>query len=416
MFRVTTGMLKDTMLYNLGVAHREMNITQTQVETGRKAEFPHQDPTGVINSMLYKSRITELKQFQENIDDGESRLRFYDTALDSTGTILTRLKELAVQTAHGTYNAHDRQIAAAEVDQLLHQMIEIANTRFRDETIFSGFKTTENPFRVTYEKVPNSPYALLNKVEYLGDIGVQRREIEQQQYVGLSLPGNRVFWGDDMYVSSTTPGTEYRAARDQVFRIDGVNIDINAGDTLPVIVQKINATHIPVHASIDNTRGANLLVLETTDPHQLWVEDIQGGSVMQDLGIIGRGSNLPPKNFSSTARVYGGSVFDHVIAFRNSLLANEVEAIGSLHLGKIDGAIRQISRYRGEVGAMDARLDSVKRRLAKDQVDITDVLSRAEDADMVQAITELRMLESVERSAMQIGARIVPQTLLDFLR
>ena len=409
-------MLKDTMLYNLGTAHREMNRTQTQLETGKKAEFPHQDPSGVINSMLYKTRITELKQFQENIDDGESRLLFYDTALDSAGSIMLRMKELAVQLANGTYNAHDRQIAAGEVDQLLHHLIEIANTRYRDETIFSGFKTSENPFRATYEKVPNSPYALVNKVEYLGDIGIQKREIEQMQYVGVNIPGNRVFWGDDMYVSSTVPGTDYQAARDQVFRIDGVDIEVRAGDTMAVVVQKINAAHIPVHASIDNTRGTNLLVLETTDPHQLWVEDIQGGSVMQDLGIIGRGSNLPPKNFSPTARVYGGSLFDQVIDFRNALLSDNTEAIGSLHLSKIDGAIRHITRYRGEVGALEARLDSVKRRLTMDQVNMTDVLSRTEDVDVAQAIMELRMFENVEKMTMQIGARIVPQTLLDFLR
>ncbi|MDR2733852.1 MAG: flagellar hook-associated protein 3 [Spirochaetota bacterium] len=416
MFRVTTGMLKDTMLYNLGAAHREMNIAQTQIETGKKAEFPHQDPTGIINSMLYKSRITELKEFQRNIDDGESRLRFYDTALESAGSIMTRMKELAVQLAHGTYNANDREITALEVDALLHQLIEIANTRYRNETIFSGFKVSEDPFRGIYEKVPNAPYALINKVEYHGDIGIQKREIEQQQYVGINIPGNRVFWGDDMYVSSTIPGTDYNAVRDQVFRVNGIEIDVRAGDTLPVIVQKINAANMPVHASIDNTRGTNLLVLETTDPHQLWVEDLQGGSVMQDLGIIGRGSFLPPNNFSPTARVYGGSLFDQVIAFRNALLADNAGDIGSLHLGKIDGAIRHISRYRGEVGALDARLDSVKRRLATDQVNITDVLSRCEDVDMAQAITELRMFENVERAAMQIGARVVPQTLLDFLR
>ncbi len=416
MFRVTTGMLKDTMLYNLGVAHREMNIAQNQIATGKKAEFPHQDPSGTINSMLFKSRITELAQFQENIDDGESRLRFYDTALQSTGDILKRLKELAVQAANGTYNDDDRKIAAAEVDQLLKQMIDIANTRYKDETIFSGFRTGELPFKVVYEKVPNSPHALINRVEYQGDIGIQKREIEQEQYVGVNLPGNRVFWGDEMRISSTTPGTDYRATRDQVFRIDGVPVEVKTGDTLAVIVQKINAHHIPVHASIVNTRGANLLVLETTDPHQVWIEDIEGGSVMQDLGVIGRGSNLPPKNFSPTARVSGGSIFDQVIDFRNALLSNDVDALGSMHMGRLEGAIKQITRYQGEVGALDSRLDSVKKRLAMDQVNMTDVLSRTEDIDMAEAITRLRMMENIERSSMQIGARVIPQTLLDFLR
>ena len=61
MFRVTTGMLKDTMLYNLGTASRSVDEIQNQIATGKKAEFPHQDPGGVINSMLFKSRLSELQ-------------------------------------------------------------------------------------------------------------------------------------------------------------------------------------------------------------------------------------------------------------------------------------------------------------------------------------------------------------------
>lgn len=416
MYRVTTGMLKDTMLYNLNTANRKQKRIQNQIATGKKAAFPHQDPSGVVNSMLYKSRLTELSQFKHNIQDGDSRLKFYDAALESTSDILLRLKELSVQAANGTYNANDRKIASREVDQLLHQMIEIANTRYKGETIFSGFKTNEVPFKTHMEKVEGWPHALVNRVEYKGDIGQHKREIEQLQYVDVNMTGNTVFWGENMTVSSTTPGTDYRAPNDQTFRIDGEEIQVSAGDTLPMVVQKINDSHIAVQASIDNTRGTNLLVLEATDPHQLWVEDIRGGTVMQDLGLIARGSNTPPKNFSATARIDGGSMFDQVIEFRNALLENDLEGLGSGHMESIDRAIKHISRHRGELGALSARLDSVNKRLHMDEVHMTDVLSKTEDVNMAEAMTELKMSEFVKKSAMQIGGRVIPATLLDFLR
>jgi flagellar hook-associated protein 3 FlgL len=409
-------MLNDTMLYNVQTNLQRMDRVQDQIATGKKAHLPHLDPGGVTNSMLFKSRITELDKFSANVADAESRLQFYDTALDSTGQILHRLRELAVQQANGIFNADDRKNVASEVDQLLRQMIDIGNTRYKNETIFSGHKSTTLPFKVFLEKVPGSPHGMINRVEYQGDIGNQTREIEQLQYIDTNLVGNKVFWGDNMMVHSSTPGTNFTAARDQVFRINNVPIEIKAGDNLRVIVQKINDANLPVHASIDNTRGANLLVLETTDPHQLWVEDIKGGTVMQDLGIIGLGSNIPPQNFSTTARVSGGSMFDQIIAFRNSLLVNDQKAIGGLHLAKLDGAVRQISRYRGEVGALSSRMDSVKRRLVTDQVYMKDILSKTEDVDMAEATTNLKMLEFVHKASLQVGSRVIPPTLLDFLR
>ena len=416
MFRVTTGMLNDTMLYNVQTNLQRMDRVQDQIATGKKAHLPHLDPGGVTNSMLFKSRITELDKFTANVADADSRLQFYDTALDSTGQILHRLRELAVQQANGIFNADDRKNAASEVDQLLRQLIDIGNTRYKNETIFSGHKSTTLPFKVYMEKVPGSPHGMINRVEYQGDIGRQTREIEQLQYIDTNLVGNKVFWGDNMTVHSSTPGTNYTAARDQVFRINNVPIDIKAGDNLRVIVQKINDANLPVHASIDNTRGANLLVIETTDPHQLWVEDIKGGTIMQDLGIIGLGSNIPPQNFSTTARVSGGSMFDQVIAFRNALLVNDQKTIGGLHLAKLDEAVRQISRYRGEVGALSSRMDAVKRRLVTDQVYMKDILSKTEDVDMAEATTNLKMLEFVHKASLQVGSRVIPPTLLDFLR
>jgi len=416
MFRVTTGMLKSTMMYNLKSAQRRLDVVQSQVATGKKASLPHQDPSGVTNSMLYKSRISEIGQYIDNTGDANSRMKFYDTALESTGDILKRLKSLTVQAANGTYNDHDRKMIAMEVDGLLNQMLVVANTKYKDENIFSGFQITTEPFKVNKEMVKGYSHALVNKVKYMGDIGKQRREIEEQKYIDVNFAGNSVFWGRNETITSSTAGTNWKATKNQVFRIDGLAVNVTAGDSLPVVVQKINNLNTSVRASINNTKGANLLVLETTDPHQMWVEDIQGGTVMQDLGIIGRNDNVPPNNVSSTAKVHGGSIFDQVIDLRNSLLSNNLDKIGTKNLGEIDAAIKHISRYRGEVGATSARLKSVEKRLMMDKVNMVSILSRTEDVDIAEAVTNLKMLEYVRQAAMQVGARIIPKTLMDFLR
>ncbi|MCK4905992.1 MAG: flagellar hook-associated protein 3 [Spirochaetes bacterium] len=416
MLRVTNGMMKDTMMYNLKNTSRRLDQVQNQISTGKKARLPHEDPSGVINSMLFKSRLTEIKQFKKNVQDSDSRLKIYDSSLKSIGEHLQRIRELAVQSSNGIFNSDDRKIIAKEIDQHLKQMIQFANGRYKGETIFSGFKVNEVPFKPIFEKVKGSPYALINKVEYQGDIGLQKREIDRMQYINVNQPGNRIFWGANMRVQSSTSATAYRAVKDQVFKIDGVRIQVKAGDTLPNIVQKINNSHLPIHASIDNTRGTNLILIESTDPHQIWLEDIEGGTVMQDLGLIALGSNIPPKNYAPTAKIYGGSIFDQIIDFRNNLLKNNLKDIGSKNLDHLSKAIKNISRYRGEIGALSMRLEIAAKRLFTDNVHITDILSKTEDIDLAEAMTNLKMLEFAKKAALSVGARIVPVTLMDFLR
>jgi flagellar hook-associated protein 3 FlgL len=58
----------------------------------------------------------------------------------------------------------------------------------------------------------------------------------------------------------------------------------------------------------------------------------------------------------------------------------------------------------------------VKARIIQDQTNMEDILSKNEDVDIAEAITKLRMLELVHRSALGVTARVIQPTLLDFLR
>ena len=64
MFRVTSGMLKDTMLYNLQTAHRKMDRVQNQVATGKKGVLSRKGVLRDINQngMGFKMSAHGLKK------------------------------------------------------------------------------------------------------------------------------------------------------------------------------------------------------------------------------------------------------------------------------------------------------------------------------------------------------------------
>jgi flagellar hook-associated protein 3 FlgL len=137
---------------------------------------------------------------------------------------------------------------------------------------------------------------------------------------------------------------------------------------------------------------------------------------MEDLGIVSSRADSPPRNIAEDARVFGGSLFDSVIAVRDNLYQGDTIDLGGQALGGVDSALNNLLGNLGKLGAQDARLELAFERTQGEILDTTDQLSREIDVDVAETVTELRMLEYTHRVALQTAARIVPQTLLDFLR
>ncbi|MGZ0051791.1 flagellar hook-associated protein FlgL [Brevibacillus gelatini] len=82
----------------------------------------------------------------------------------------------------------------------------------------------------------------------------------------------------------------------------------------------------------------------------------------------------------------------------------------------IDEQFDQLLAERAALGANVNRVELIAERLNSQEVSITELMSRNEDADIAKVITDLKTQESVHSAALGAGARIIQPTLLDFLR
>lgn len=85
-------------------------------------------------------------------------------------------------------------------------------------------------------------------------------------------------------------------------------------------------------------------------------------------------------------------------------------------LADLDTQADHVSALRGEGAATINRLELTKSRFDAQGIAVTDELAQIESVDMAAAITDLKMRETVMRSALSVGARVIPPSLLDFLR
>ncbi len=410
--RVTSGMMGDNLINIIKRNADKMMKIQNNISTGRKNRMPRENPIEVSHSIHYKRVLFEFEQFEKNIDDGKGRINAAESALGSATDILQRVRELGVQGANGIYTKEDRAKIAVEIEQLLEELVIIANTKFKGKAVFGGNDTLEDPFKISRTFSKFAGQNIIDKVEYYGDMGKLNREIEQGNILSVNAPGNEVFWAENSSLFSSVDATNYIVPEDSYVRINGAVIGFKAGDNIEMIVNRLNNAHIPVRASVNRMNGG--IILETSSARDIWVEDIKGGTVMQDIGVIS--GNNPPKNISPTARFFGGTIFDMVKRLRDSLYMNDIEDIGGRALRGMDLALDNILKYRAELGAKSNRLDIVKSRIIQDRTDMEEILSKNEDIDIAESITKLRLMEVAYKAALGVSARIIQLTLLDFLR
>lgn len=414
MKRISTNMPNQDMQYHMRLREWKMNDLQNKMAEQKKVQKLRDDPIAASHAVRIESRISRMKQFTENIETVQSNLRIAETYMRSSVEILQRIRELTVQGANDTYSKEDKQYMAEEINQLLNELVEIANARNPEGgTMFSGDRTETIPFRTLLGRVEGASGERIVSVEYLGTIGRNGVEISEQSILNADLPGNRVFWADQQQVFAQQDATVYQVQEDTSLYIDGKEIFLTAGDNVSAIIAKINDAGLAVRANLDPIK--NSLVLSTTVPHQLWLEDGQGGTVLRDLGVLA-GHGRPPHNYAEGARVSGGSLFDSIIYLRESLYKGNTLEIGGGALKGIDNGIRNMLTNIAELGAKDERLSVAAARINHELPEFQDRLSKETGIDMAAAITELKMLEYSHKAALQTAARILPPTLLDYLR
>lgn len=125
----------------------KVSQTQMQLSSGLKILQPADDPVASSQILAFKQEIEQTDQYQRNIDMARERNRLEESTLASAEETLFRAKELTIQAANDALNDNDRLAIKAEIDQLLDNMLSLANTKNANgEFIFAGYKTDTQPF------------------------------------------------------------------------------------------------------------------------------------------------------------------------------------------------------------------------------------------------------------------------------
>ncbi len=116
-----------------------MKKASEKLSSGYRINRAGDDAAGLAISEKMRSQIKGLNQAIRNSQDGINMIQTFEGAAQETHSILQRMKELATESANGTYdNATDRAAIQLEFDQLNDELNQIADTDFNGTIVLNG--------------------------------------------------------------------------------------------------------------------------------------------------------------------------------------------------------------------------------------------------------------------------------------
>jgi flagellar hook-associated protein 3 FlgL len=139
-------------------------------------------------------------------------------------------------------------------------------------------------------------------------------------------------------------------------------------------------------------------------------------SIMRDVAPSTQiAINLTGPAVFGTAGGPVGDVFEVLDRLATAVENGDNAAIATEHTN-LDTVTRTVSAATVEIGTRSARLSEAKARAEDNKLLLTQQLSEVEDVDVVEALIRVKAQESSYQAALQVAAKILPGSLLDYLR
>lgn len=124
---------------------RAMSSAMERLSTGSRINSAKDDAAGLAIAERMSSTVGGLNMAVRNANDGISLLQTVEGATKEISAMLSRMRELSVQAASGTYTATDRTALDLEFGALMDEMDRIAkNTEWNGEKVLIG--ATDNDY------------------------------------------------------------------------------------------------------------------------------------------------------------------------------------------------------------------------------------------------------------------------------
>ncbi|HYD83012.1 MAG TPA: flagellin, partial [Opitutus sp.] len=146
--RIASNTMSDVMIRQIQQLTGEQAKLQLQVSTGRRITQPEDDPTAVGRVLTLQSEKRQIGQYASNAIRSLTLAQTSFSGLQGLKKVSDRAGELATL-GTGAMSSDAMNAYATEVDQMLEQALQLANSRAGSDYIFAGTAVDAPAFSAT---------------------------------------------------------------------------------------------------------------------------------------------------------------------------------------------------------------------------------------------------------------------------
>jgi len=405
---LNTNIASLTAQNNLSKSGSALSTATRDLSSGLKINSAADNAAGFAIASRFQTQIGGLGQASTNASDAINLAQTAGSALSQITSNLQSIRDLAVQSANGTYQASDRAAIDTSVQQYLSEITRIANqTSFNGTNVLNG-SVGQLSFQIG-SNVGQAINVQLGQGATTSQLG-QISEISTADVSGAFVNASGVS-GQSISLS----GLSIEGADGKTYSLSGASASSAQG-----LADSINAAGIAgVSAAVNASGGINIYSTGELAVSGAALTGAAGTAFNLTNGAVAFGASGVGSSATGFAATGAAYTDGSVITSSGSLAGGDVLTVDDANnlISRVDVALTQVSNFQSQLGGVQNRFQSTIATLGAEQTNLTASQSSIQDTDFAATTAQLSKSQVLQQAGISVlaTANAQPQQILKLL-
>lgn len=425
---------------------------------GSKFHRPSDDPVEYARTMRYKNDLSSNDRYTRNVEDGLSWMKASDTKMQEMVGIMNTIKEKTTDAANETNNEKDIAAIGAEVEALVEELVNLANTDIGGRYLFSGQRDTIQPYTIVTEEVMRADIKTLdekqtatfgyymsatsgNVEQITADISDASKMLKMTGDDGnsyyLNLADNSVYTADfvengyQAVINDT--GLSGKALYEEIYnnhRVGNLTINSTNGGLFSEVgttdgyftpqgqvVTGATTTFVPNGTvtgptTLEFDMATQKVVTYSGDDNKISMKMVDGANDPTKDAINATGVDVFGTDIFGTG---GAAVLNDLYSIVQHMKDGDTKWLSADGMALADSSYSQVLKAETELGAVCANYNISQEMLENQSTLITEDITNLSGTDVADLAVQLQMASMIYSMSLSMGSKILQNSLADYL-